>query len=287
MNRIITFVGVVLVLATIGLPIYWPLKTSLSPPEEVWEVGVPKNPTLSNYIDILSSEIPKGRMSEVVGTFTVVSPSALNPLKNSILVATVTVALTLMVSSVAAYNLARFSYRGKRFVSLFVLFAYIFPPFMLMAPLMFILSKIGALNNLVALSFVHLAYTVPFSTYMLRGYFLSIPRDLDEAAYVDGCSRLQVFLRIIMPLALPGLVTVAVFSFVMSWGDVVFSLVVLQTGENFTLPLYASSYLWGWEITDPGGLSALAVIAGMIPVILFLSIQKFVRMGILAGAVKA
>jgi multiple sugar transport system permease protein len=270
----------------IAVPLYWVMKTSFSPENEVWEKGLPSNPTIQNYIDILSPNPPRGTMAEVVGTYAVVSPSALIPLKNSLITAIITVILTILISSPMAYNLSRLSYRGKRLISFFILFAYIFPTFMLMAPIMFLVNVLGISNNIYTLAFLHLAYSVPFSTYMLRGYFMSIPKDLEEAAFIDGCSRFQALLKIVLPLALPGLVTVAVFSFVMSWGDMVFALVTLKTQDNYTLPLYMSYFLWGGEITDPGRLAALTMIAGIIPVVLFLLIQKYVRMGIVAGAVK-
>jgi multiple sugar transport system permease protein len=287
MNKLLIYLFVILLLLWIGIPIYWVLKTSFSPETEVWERGLPTNPTLQNYIDVLSPTSPKGKMAEVVGTYAALSASALTPLFNSLRVAILTVLLTLLASITTAYNLARFSYRGKRFVSSYILFAYIFPGFILMVPIMYLLNLFNALNNLTALSIVQLAYTTPFSVYMLRGYFMGIPKELEEAAMVDGCTRFQVIRKVVLPLALPGLVTVAVFSFTMSWGDVVFPLILLRTADNYTLPLYMSFYLWGGEITDPGRLSALTIVSAMIPVVLFMSIQRFVKMGLVAGAVKA
>jgi len=285
LNRLLLLVSVTFLVMLVGTPIYWVVKTSFSPPEGVWDF-MPKGLTLQHYINVLSPERPKS-FAEVVGTYTAITPSALTPLTNSLIVASITVVLTLVISSFAAYNLTRFTYKGKKFVSYYVLFAYIFPPFILMVPVLFLANLLGLLNNLFALSFVHLTYSVPFATYMLRGYFLGIPKDLDEQALVDGCSNFQVLLKIIMPLALPGIITVAIFSFLYSWGDMIFSLVLLQTQDRFTLPLYISGFLWGGEITDPGSLSAITIIAGLIPVTLFLAIQRYVRMGLVAGAIKA
>lgn len=273
-----------LLLVWIFIPVYWVMKTSFAPEAEVWNMGLPKNPTLLNFKDIFV--IPKGSMAEVAGTYLTISPTIMTPLFNTLFVATSVVALTMLISSIAAYNLSRFSYRGKQMVSYYVLFAYVFPPFILMVPITVILSHVGMFDSLIGLAVVHLAYTVPFATYMLRGYFLGIPRELDEVAMIDGCSRFQAFLKVTLPLAAPGLITVAIFSFVLSWGDVIFSSVCLNTPEKYTLPIHISFFLWGGEITDPGRLAATAIVAGMIPALLYLAIQKFVRMGLVAGAVK-
>ena len=283
-NNVSLIIASALLVVWIGIPLYWVVKTSFAPAEEVWEMTLPKKPTLQNYIDLF--RLPKGTIAEVVGTYATISPTIITPLKNSLIVATVVVVITLIVSTTAAYNLSRFSYRGKRLVSYYVLFAYVFPPFILMVPIMLILRFIGLLNSLIGLSIAQLAYTVPFATYMLRGYFMGVPKDLDEAAMIDGCSRFQAFVRVVLPLSLPGLVTVAIFSFTLSWGDIIFPLVCLNTADKYTLPLHVSFYLWGGEITDPGRLAATVILAGMIPVVLYLAIQRFIRMGLVAGAVK-
>jgi ABC-type glycerol-3-phosphate transport system permease component len=192
----------------------------------------------------------------------------------------------MVVSSLAGYNLARFVYPGKKFASSLILFAYVFPPFILMVPMTLILKRIGLTDSLFGLSIVHLAYTIPFATYMLSGYFMGIPRELDEAAMVDGCSRFQAFLRITLPLAAPGLVTVAIFSFVLSWGDVIFATVLINDVDKYTLPLHIGFFLYGGEIVDPGALAATTIFAGLVPALLYLTVQRFVRMGIVAGAVK-
>lgn len=277
-------ISLILLLAWIFIPVYWIMKTSFAPEIEVWGIAPPKNPTLLNFKDIFIA--PKGSMAEIVGTYLSISPNIITPLLNTLFVALITVALTMLISSIAAYNLSRFSYRGKQMVSYYILFAYVFPPFILMVPITIILSNIGMFDSLIGLALVHLAYTVPFATYMLRGYFLGIPRELDEVAMVDGCSRFQAFLKVTLPLAAPGLVTVAIFSFVLSWGDVIFSSVLLDTAGKYTLPIHISFFLWGGEIVDPGRLAATAIVAGMIPALLYFAVQKFVKMGLVAGAVK-
>lgn len=275
---------VVLLLFWILVPVYWVVKTAFSPEEEAWNMGLPRNPTLANFRDIFVGS--QGSMAEVTGAMLSISPTITTPLLNTLLVAVGAVALTMVVSSVAAYNLARFQYRGKRAVSSYILFAYVFPPFILMVPITVIMNRLGLYDSLSGLTLAHLAYTVPFATYMLRGYFMGIPQELEEAAMVDGCSRFQSFLRITLPLAGPGLATVAIFSFVLSWGDVVFSTVLLNTQDKYTLPIHIGFFLWGGEIVDPGRLAATTLVAGLIPAFLYIAIQRFVRMGLVAGAVK-
>ncbi len=273
-----------LLLLWIFIPIYWVLKTSFAPEEEVWGMGLPRNPTLQNFRDIFT--MGQGSMAEVTGAMLSISPTIVTPLGNTLFVAVLAVFLTMLVSSIAAFNLSRFAYRGKQVVSSYILFAYVFPPFILMVPITVMMRRLGLYDSLWGLMLAHLAYTIPFATYMLRGYFLGIPQELEEAAQVDGCSRFHSFIRITLPLAAPGLVTVAIFSFVLSWGDVIFATVLLNTQERYTLPIHIGFFLWGGEIIDPGRLAATALVAGLIPAVLYIAIQRFVQMGLVAGAVK-
>ncbi|MEN3188588.1 MAG: carbohydrate ABC transporter permease [Atribacterota bacterium] len=260
------------------------MKTSFAPEGEVWGIGIPRNPTLQNFRDIFTMR--RGSMVEVTGTMLSISPTIVTPLRNTLFVAVLAVFLTMVVSSVAAFNLSRFGYRGKRIVSSYILFAYVFPPFILMVPITVVMRRLGLYDSLWGLTLAHLAYTIPFATYMLRGYFMGIPQELEEAAQVDGCSRFQSFVRVTLPLAAPGLVTVAIFSFVLSWGDVIFATVLLNTQDQYTLPIHIGFFLWGGEIVDPGRLAATALVAGLIPAFLYIAIQRFVQMGLVAGAVK-
>lgn len=275
----------VVLLLWIFIPVYWVVKTAFAPEDEVWTISPPRRPTLVNFRDIFRGTGGTA-MAEVAGTMLSISPTIVTPMRNTLLVALGAVSCTVVLSSVAAYNLARFRYRGKRAVSSYILFAYVFPPFILMVPITIVMRRLALYDSLLGLTVAHLAYTLPFATYMLRGYFLGIPQELEEAAQVDGCSRFQSFVRITLPLAAPGLVTVAIFSFVLSWGDVVFSSVLLNTQDKYTLPIHISFFLWGGEIVDPGRLAATALVAGLIPAFLYIAIQRFVRMGLVAGAVK-
>jgi multiple sugar transport system permease protein len=269
-------------LVWIGIPLYWTLKTSISPEAEVWEV-FPKNPTLQNFIDLFAPRA--GGWAEIAGITSVLAPTVI-PVRNSLLVALTVASISVVIGSFAGYNLARFSYKGKKIASYYVVFAYVFPPFILMVPLMMTLSHLGLINTLHGLTLVHLAYTVPFSTYMLRGYFMGVPRDLEDAALIDGCSRLQALFRVVLPVAAPGLVTAAIFSFTLSWGDLIFALVTLNSVELYTLPVQTTFFLYGGEVVDPGLLAATIVVGGAVPVILYMIVQKYVVMGLIKGAVK-
>ncbi|MCD6536212.1 MAG: carbohydrate ABC transporter permease [Thaumarchaeota archaeon] len=285
-KKIVIVLAVLALLLLVFIPLYWVIRTAFAPPQEAWSLLLPKTVTLNNFINVLFSGKPQS-MAEVVGIYTALTSTALQPLMNSTLVAIFTAGLSIFISVPAAYALARFSFKGKTFVSVYLLFAYVFPYFILMVPIAYIAHLLNLLNNLFALALVHLTYAVPFSTYMLRGYFMGIPKDVEEQGLIDGCTILQVILRITIPLAMPGLVTVFLFSFTLSWGDIIFSMVLLRTSDKYTLPLYMNGFLWGGEITDPGALSAVTVIAGLIPSVLFMITQKYVRMGLVAGAVKA
>lgn len=279
-----------ILLLWIFIPVYWVVKTAFSPEEEAWNLVPSSNLSLNNFKKIFSGKggLAPGEVSmeEVTGVSLTISSTINRPLLNTLWVSVLAVAFTMVVSSLAGYNLARFIYPGKKFASSLILFAYVFPPFILMVPMTLILKRVGLTDSLFGLSIVHLAYTIPFATYMLSGYFMGIPRELDEAAMVDGCSRFQAFLRITLPLAAPGLVTVAIFSFVLSWGDVIFATVLINDVDKYTLPLHIGFFLYGGEIVDPGALAATTIFAGLVPAFLYLTVQRFVRMGIVAGAVK-
>lgn len=209
------------------------------------------------------------------------------PIRNSFVVAVIAGNISTVLGVLAGYNLSRFSYRGKRAVNYYILFAYTFPTFILVIPLMVILRQLGLFNTLQGLAIVHLAYTVPFTTLMMRSYFAAIPVELEEAAMIDGCSRLGSLLRVTLPLSALGLVTAFIFAFTLSWNDLLFALVLINSSYLYTLPIEITFYLWGGEIVDPTGLSAVAVFAGIVPVIFYLTLQKYIVAGLVRGAVKA
>lgn len=282
--KLMIVIATILLIIWITIPLYWALKTSISYPEEAWNPGFPTKITFENYIQLFNPYPFAKRYA--IGAEAALPQPVIVPIKNSFIVAIIAATISTIMGMFAGYNLARFHYKGKRLAMYYILFTYIFPTFMLAVPLMIILKQIGLLNTLQGLIFVHLAYTLPYSILMLRSYFMEIPIELEESALIDGCTRSSSFLRITLPLSAPGLVTSFVFAFTLSWNDLLFALILLSSSELYTLPLEMNFFLWGGEIVDPIGLSTVAVFTGIIPVILYMILQKYIIIGLVRGALK-
>ncbi len=285
LDNITIVVGSALLLLWIFIPSYWVFKTSIAPPEEAWDPWPPRNPTLDNILSLFIPSLESYLRS--MGIRAALPEPLIVPITNSFLVAIASSVIGTAIGALAGYNLARFNYRGRRAVLWLVLFAYVFPIFILMVPILMIFRYLGLYNTLHGLALVHLAYTLPFSTLMLRSYFMGVPKDIEESALIDGCTRLEALIRVVLPVSAPGIVTAFVFSFTLSWNDLLFALVLLSSSRLYTLPIATTFFLWGGEIVDPGGLSAVAVFAGIVPAVLYMFVQKYIVLGLVKGAVKA
>jgi multiple sugar transport system permease protein len=205
---------------------------------------------------------------------------------NSTVVALATMVLGTSVSALAGYALSRYQFPGSRVFGRFVLLAYVVPPILLVVPIYVTLVGWRLSDSLIGLVVAHTVLTVPFGIWMLRGFFSGIPIELDEAARVDGASRLGVLLKIALPLSVPGLAAVAVFTFMESWSEFLFASVLLSTKANYTFPiaLYAVAGTYGdvrW------GETMAAATIGALPVfVLFLAFQRWLVAGLTSGAVK-
>jgi multiple sugar transport system permease protein len=283
-DKIIVVIGSTLLLLWIIIPSFWAFKTSISAPDEAWKL-LPSKITLDNYISLFSPSyeaILRGQ-----GLRAALPDPMIVYVTNSLIVSFTASILGVFFGSLAGYNLARFNYRGKRLVVWMVLFAYVFPVFVLMVPIVIIVKSLGLYNTLWGVALVHLAYTLPYSTLMMRSYFYGIPVSLEEAALIDGCTRFSALWRVVIPVAVPGFVTAFIFSFTLSWNDLLFALILLNSSRYYTLPIATTFFLWGGEIVDPGGLAATAIFAGLLPALLYMLVQKYVVVGLIKGAVKA
>ena len=204
--------------------------------------------------------------------------------ENSLIVALVSTALGLLLGVPAAYALARMEFRGERFLLLGILSTRMIPPVAFIIPFFVIFTGLGLKDTYTALVIVYLTIILGFVIWMMRSYFLDIPRELEEAAEMDGCSRWGTFLRVILPLALPGLATSAIFSFIFSWNEFLYAMVLTARNAK-TLPL--GIYNWvSYEEVKWGELTAAAVIA-MLPVVIFyVFVQKALIRGLTMGAIK-
>lgn len=205
--------------------------------------------------------------------------------KNSLVVSLSTVATTLLFSTPAAYSLTRFRFYGREKVAALILFTYMFAPIMIIIPFYVMVRFLGLTNTHFGLVMAYTAFCLPFNLWMLRTFFQSIPVEIEEAAMIDGASRFQAVVRVILPLALPGVVATGIFTFILAWNDYIFARVLLSADELKTLPvgiadLYNASVV-DWGMIMAAGLLVIAPVAGV-----FVFIQKYLVAGWGAGGVK-
>ncbi|UOZ03913.1 carbohydrate ABC transporter permease [Amycolatopsis sp. WQ 127309] len=205
---------------------------------------------------------------------------------NSLVVALASTALAVLIAVPAAYVLARL--RGKLRVAGvgWILVSQVFPVVLIILPLFLILRTLGLADNLAGLTLVHTTYMLPFALWMLQGYVAAIPVELEEAGAMDGASRLNVLRTIVFPLLAPGVVATAMFSFVSSWNEFFFALVLLQSPENYTLPITLNMFVGGEGKVALGPLAAGAVLAAIPSIVFFSILRRKLTSGLMAGAVK-
>ncbi|RJF91821.1 carbohydrate ABC transporter permease [Noviherbaspirillum saxi] len=204
---------------------------------------------------------------------------------NSVVVALAVVVITLLISVVIAYVVTRYKVPGKTAIIGSMLYAYMFPPLLLAIPLLSIFARMGFSDHLIAVVFAHCTLSIPLGVWMLWGFFKAMPFDLEEAAMVDGCSRAGAFFRMVLPLSAPGIITVAIFSFLLSWTDYVFSFVLVNSDANKTLPVGLASVLGTFDARW-GELMAGATLIALPLFIMFMFLSRYFIKGLAAGALK-
>jgi len=207
---------------------------------------------------------------------------------NSLGTALLTIAFTLFLTIPAGYALARYPVPGKELLFVFLLLALIIPYQALLTPIFLMFAQPKLPNSLVGLAIIHTAIQLPFSLYIMRNAFEAVPRDLEEAAVIDGCNSLQVLLKICLPSVVPAIITVALFAFITSWNEFLGALVMMSREDSFTLPLILSASRTETAIGGSDwGLLQASVTISMIPCIgVYLLLQKYYVSGLLSGAVK-
>lgn len=205
--------------------------------------------------------------------------------RNSLIIAASVVVITLSISVVVAYVLTRFRVPGKSLVVGGVLYAYMFPPMLLAIPLYGFFVSLGLGDSLFGLVIAHCTLTLPLAIWLLWGFFKSMPFELEEAARVDGCTRLGSFVRVVLPLSLPGIITAGVFTFLLSWTDYVYALVMVTSDEHKTLPLGIASMIGSFDMRWGEAMAGATVI--VIPLfVMFVFLSRYFIQGMSAGAVK-
>ncbi|MDH7807319.1 MULTISPECIES: carbohydrate ABC transporter permease [unclassified Rhizobium] len=251
-------------------PLFWLLKVSVTPNDLLYSEGVrmwPSHATLDHYRYVIeNSAFP---------TF----------FKNSVIVAGSTALAVTVLSSLSGYALSRFRFKGKYWIVALMLITQMFPLVMLVAPIFKMLSPLGLTNSLTGLVVVYTAFNVPFATFLMQSFFDGIPKDLEEAAMIDGASRFTAFRQIILPLTLPGIAATLGFVFTAAWSELLFALMLISGNQSATFPVGLLTFVSKFSV-DFGQMMAAGVLALIPACLFFLLIQRYLVQGLTAGAVK-
>ena len=265
-HRLAIFLYVVFAL----FPLYWLLKVSVTPNDLLYSEGVrmwPSRASFEHYGFVLKhSDFPK--------FFT-----------NSVIVSASTAFIVTILASLAGYALSRFRFRGKYWIVVLMLLTQMFPLVMLVAPIFKMLSPLGLTNSLTGLVIVYVAFNLPFATFLMQSFFDGIPRDLEEAAMIDGATRFRAFRQIILPLTLPGIAATLGFVFTAAWSELLFALMLISGVDASTFPVGLLTFVSKFSV-DFGQMMAAGVMALIPACLFFLLIQRFLVQGLTAGAVK-
>jgi multiple sugar transport system permease protein len=199
--------------------------------------------------------------------------------------AAVVTAVTTVISSLGGYAVARLRFPGREWVASLILILYLVPPALLFIPLYRVLAELGATNSLASLMLSYPTFTVPFCTWLLIGFFKALPKELEEAALVDGATRTTALLRVLLPLAAPGIVASAIFAFTLSWNEFLYALVFIQDERTITVPVGLNLLIYG-DVFHWGELMAASVITTLPVVGLYMFIHRWMVEGLAAGSVK-
>lgn len=251
-------------------PLFWLLKVSVTSNDLLYSEGVrlwPSHATLDHYRYVIeNSAFP---------TF----------FKNSVIVAGSTAFAVTILSSLSGYALSRFRFRGKYWIIALMLITQMFPLVMLVAPIFKMLAPLGLTNSLTGLVIVYTAFNVPFATFLMQSFFDGIPKDLEEAAMIDGASRFMAFRQIILPLTLPGIAATLGFVFTAAWSELLFALMLISGNDSATFPVGLLTFVSKFSV-DFGQMMAAGVLALIPACLFFLLIQRYLVQGLTAGAVK-
>jgi ABC-type glycerol-3-phosphate transport system permease component len=274
--RAITRNGVALVVALVTLfPIFWMISTAFKPATEIYSLTprpLPAHPTWSNFANVINGSV----IGMPYWTF----------LRNSLAVTLSSVVVSSAVALLAAVAVARFRFRFRTTYLIMLLIVQMLPQQALVIALFLDFRAANLLDSLVGLTLLYIAFSLPVTIWMLRNFVAAVPRELEEAAAIDGAGPFRVFFRVLLPLVAPGLVTTSVFAFIFAWNEFVFALTFLGTDTaKFTLPIYVT-YFFSKGSVDWGAIMAASVLFTLPVMIFFLIVQRRLRAGLLAGAVK-
>jgi ABC-type glycerol-3-phosphate transport system permease component len=266
-RKILVIILLTLVITFILFPIAWMFVTSIKPSNEVFSKNpswIPNNPSIEAYIWAVGA----------------VGPAILNTIIVSAGSAVITIGLTIF----AGYALARFNFKGKRAVLIGYISTLMFPKILIGIPVYVTFARLNLLDTHIGLILIYVATQIPVAVLLLRGFFENLPPVIEEAAMIDGCSRSGAFLRVLLPLSIPGLIAAGLFSFVSAWNDVLFAL--LLTVENTTISVEILRMVSTYAYLNWPGMMAIAIIGAIPPIVIFSILQKRLVSGLTSGALK-
>jgi len=269
-TSLLVALGIGVIFVIIAFPLYWMVITSFKPYKEIFQrvpTFFPKKPVLEHYVSIVQDGL--------FGYF-----------KNSLIVSVAATAVSVSIGILAAYSISHFRYRGRALFSQLILYVYLFPGAVLFIPLLIVINTLGLTNTLLSLVVAYPVFGMPFAAWILTGYFSTIPRELEEAARVDGCSRMGALFRVILPVAMPGIVSATIYCFLLSWNELLYAFTFVTSEAKKTLPMWLSERILG-DVFMWGELMAGAILM-LIPILLIYSLgTKYLVRGLTAGAVKS
>lgn len=273
-NRVVTRVAsyAILLMMTVLIftPIFWMISTSLKSEAVMFDTPIeliPSDPTLNSYINLWSTY------------------PFLTYLRNSIFVVSVATFFSVSVSTFAGYGISRFNFKGRGVFMSFLLATQLFPSIMLLIPYYKTFKTLNLIDSHLGLIIAYVSFTIPFCTWMMRGYFAGISKDLDQAAAIDGAGRIKIFTSVILPIAWPGIAATAIYAFIAGWNEYLFALVFLNTAEKKTVSLAIGQLIGEYRILW-NDMMAASFFALVPMIIIFIFFNRYLVEGLSAGAVK-
>ncbi len=269
-TRGLLYGGALLLVFQAAFPFFWMVSTSFKPPTEVFAqppAFIPQDPTWDNFRRLFTTT------------------NFLVYFWNSMIVSGLAVLLTMAVSAAGAYSLTRYRYPGREQIAGLILCTYMFAPIMVVIPFFILVKRVGIENTHFALVLAFTSFCLPFTLWLMRAFFQTIPIELEEAALVDGAGRLRAVIYVVLPLALPGIIATSIFTFILAWNDYIFTRILIASDELKTLPVGVQD-LFHSAMIDWGLIMAAGMMITIPALIFFVTVQRYLIRGWGAGAVK-
>jgi multiple sugar transport system permease protein len=269
------YLPTLLFLVFVLLPFYWMTITSFKQDRNIFD---PKAnpfwfnmaPTLKHYINLINPD----------------KTDFLIWMQNSLMVAALVTVISVTIGIMAGYSLARLRYKGAETIGASVFITYLVPPALLFLPLAHVIGQLGLMETRWAMVLSYPTFLVPFCTWLLMGYFRTIPKEIEECALVDGCTRIKALLRIVLPVAIPGIITAALFSFTLAWGEYLYSITFVTDSYEKTIPSAVVGELIRGDVYHWGGLMAGALLGSVPIALIYVIFLDYYVSGLTAGATK-